>query len=93
MESRTPFSSHVAHVHYSFRIISIHVEDGRVDNASNIRTVWRGTRVSGISGETDLIVGDNMDGSSCRVIRQVRQMESFVDDALAGKGCVAVQQN
>ena len=93
MESRTPFSSHVAHVHYSFRIISIYVENGRVDNASNIGTVWGRTRVSGISSETDLIVGDNVDGSSCRVIRQVRQMESFVHDALAGKGCVAVQQN
>lgn len=93
MERGTPFGGDVAHVHHGLWVVGIHVEDGRVDDARHVGTVGRGARVARIRRETDLIVGNDVDGAAGGVVGQVRQVERLVHDALTGKGGVAVQQN
>ena len=93
VEGGAPLGGHVADVHDGFGIIGVDVEDGSVDDAGHVRAVRRRARVTRIGRETDLVVGNDVDGAAGRVIGQVRQGERLVDDALAGEGGVAVQQD
>ena len=93
VESGTPLGGDVADVHDSFGVIGVDVENGRVDDAGNVRAVWRRARVTGIGGEADLVVGHDVNGTAGRVVGQVRQMERLVDDALARESGVTVQKD
>lgn len=93
VESSTPLSSHLAHMHHGLWIVSVDVENRSIDDTSHIRTVGRGPRETGIGGETDLVVGHHMDSSVGGVVGQVRKMHSFIDDALSAEGGITVDQN
>jgi len=49
--------------------------------------------VTGIGGEADLVVDDDVDGAVSRVVGQVGQVERLEDDALAAERGVAVQED
>lgn len=49
--------------------------------------------MSGIGGEADLVVGDNVDGSVGRVGGQVRQVHSFEHHALASERGITVKKD
>jgi len=56
-------------------------------------TVSRRSGVAGVSSKSNLIVNNNVNSSVGRVVGQVRQMESFIDDTLASKSGVSVNQH
>lgn len=47
----------------------------------------------GISGETDLVVDDNVNGAVGGVVRQVGQVEGLENNALTAEGSVTVEQH
>lgn len=93
VESGTPLSRHLAHVHDGLRIVGVDMENGGVDDTSDIGTVGRGSRETGIGGEADLVVGHHVDGAVGGVVGQIRQMHRLVDDTLAAEGGIAVNQD
>ncbi|MHC2277016.1 hypothetical protein ACVME8_003627 [Bradyrhizobium diazoefficiens] len=86
------FGRDLGREHHGFRIVAVHMEDRRVDHLRHIRRIGRGTRVTRIGGEADLVVDDEVHGAAGAVALQVRQTEAFRDHALAGERGVAVHQ-
>lgn len=54
MESVSPLSSNLTHIHHSLRVVCINMKDRGVDDPCNICRIRRGTCHPGICGETDL---------------------------------------
>ena len=75
-----------------FRVVAVGVEDRRLDQLGDVGRIGRGARVAGIGGEADLVVDDEMHRTAGAVAAQPRQAEAFGDDALAGEGRIAVDQ-
>jgi hypothetical protein len=46
-----------------------------------------------IGGETNLVIGNDMNSATGRVVRQIRQSERLVHDALTGESSVTVQKD
>mmetsp|Transcript_26282 Transcript_26282/g.62277 ORF Transcript_26282/g.62277 Transcript_26282/m.62277 type:complete len:350 (-) Transcript_26282:796-1845(-) len=70
----------------------IHPQHRGVDAAGHVGAVARGRRVHRVGRrETQLIVQDDMDAAADRVAAALRQHQGLHDDALAGKGRVAMQ--
>ena len=78
--------------HHRFRIVAVDVKDRRLDHLGDVGRVRRRPRVAGIGGEPDLIVDDEVHGAAGAVPAQSRQPEALRDDALAGEGRVAGNQ-
>src|ERR1019366_6876561 len=53
----------------------------------------RGVRFFRLGGETDEVVDDDVDAAADRVALDAGEVEGFGPDALAGEGCVAVDDN
>jgi hypothetical protein len=73
-------------------VVSVDVEDGRVDGLCDIRTVRRRSRESRVGSETDLVVDDQVERTTDSIVGQVVHSHGFVDDTLTGKGGVSVEQ-
>ena len=56
-------------MHNGLGVISVDVEDGRIDDTGDVRAVGRRARVAGVSGEANLIVCHHVDGTARRVVR------------------------
>lgn len=54
VEGGPPLRSHPAHVHDSLGVIGIHMEDGRIDNPSDISGVGGGAGHARVCSEADL---------------------------------------
>ena len=78
--------------HHRFGIVAVDVEDRRLDQLGDVGRIGRGARIAGIGGEADLVVDDEMHRAAGAMAAQARQAEAFGDDALAGEGRVAVDQ-
>ena len=76
-----------------FGIVAVDVEDRRLDALGDVGRVRRGARELRAGGEADLVVDDEVDGAAGRVAGQAREAQAFPDDALAGEGGVAVDQD
>ena len=50
----TPLSRQLAHAHHALHIISIHVEDGRIEGLGDVCAVRRGARLGRVRGEGHL---------------------------------------
>ena len=61
MPGGAPLGGNVSHQHHGLRVVRVHVEDRGVDHPTHVGAVGGGAGVAGVSGETDLIVGNNMD--------------------------------
>ncbi len=46
-----------------------------------------------IGGETNLVIGNDMNSAAGRVVRKIRQSERLVHDALTGESSVTVQKD
>lgn len=58
-----PFGGDVGHQHHGLGIVGVDVEDGSVDDSTDVGTVGGGSGVSGVSGEANLVVSNNVNGS------------------------------
>ena len=79
-------------VDHGLGIVAVDVEDRRLDHLGDVGGVGRGARVARIGGEADLVVDDEVQRAAGAVAVQARQAEALGDDALAGEGGVAVEQ-
>ena len=69
MEGGAPFCGYFTNMHNGLGVISVDVEDGRIDDTGDVRAVGRRARVAGVSGEANLIVCHHVDGTARRVVR------------------------
>ena len=93
VEGLSEFGGDLGDVDNSIWIVGVDVEDGGVDDSANVGTVRRGSRVSRISSETDLVVADKMDGATDGVEWKMAQVKSLVDDTLSSEGSVTVEKH
>lgn len=70
IECGPPFCRNPAHIHHSFWIVSVDMEDWCVDHTSHVCRVGRGTCHSGIRSESNLATTDNIHQSNA--YRKVR---------------------
>lgn len=73
--------------------VCIHVEDRAVDGLGEISRVHFTAALHGHSGETDLIVDDNVDGAADAVVFQILHLHLLVANTLTRKGGVAVHKD
>ena len=78
---------------HRFRIVAVDVEDRRLDRLGDVRRIGRRARELRAGGEADLVVDDEMDRAAGAVAGQAGEAEAFGNDALPGKGGVAVEQD
>ncbi len=74
-------------------VVAVHVEDRRLHHARDVGRVDRRARGVRAGGEADLVVDDDVHGAAGAVAAQLRHLQRLGDDALAGEGRVAVQQD
>lgn len=93
VEGLAPVSSKLHDESDSFSVIAVYVENGCVDGFGDIGTVRGRATEARISGETDLVVDDNVDSTASAVGRQIMEAHGFVDNTLTSKGSVTVHQD
>ena len=69
------------------------MEDGRPRRLGQLRTMQTRTCFDGRSREADLVVSDEMYGSTHSVIMEVAHLHGFIDDALPGEGSITMNSN
>merc|ERR1719273_1633458 len=69
------------------------MEDGAADRGGNLRAVDAGPCPVWSSRKADLVIDDNMDGSSDGVIFERLHLEALVNDSLTGNGCISMHDN
>ena len=75
------------------RHISVHVNNGSIDDLGDFGTVVRGPVLVGESCETDLVVEHNMDNSSSSVVHQIFELDGLINDTLTGNGSVTMDND
>ena len=74
-------------------VVAVDVEDRRLDHQREVGRIGRGPRVHRRGGEADLVVDDDVDGAAGAVALEPGEAEALGDDALAGEGRVAVEED
>ena len=92
-ELSAPISGKLADVVDSLNIIGIDVEDWGINSLGNIGTVCGGAGETRISGETNLVVHNEMDGATSGVGRKRVEAKAFVHNTLSSEGSVTVEKN
>ena len=93
LELGTPVGRELADKVDSLDVVSIDVEDGGVNGLGNVSAVGGGTSETGIGGESNLVVDDQVDGAAGGIRGERVHAETLVDDTLCGKSGVAVQED
>ena len=93
LEALAELGGDLGAMHDGFGIVAVDVEDRRLDHLGDVGGVGRRARVARRRREADLVVDDEVQRAAGAVAAQARQAEAFGDDALAGKGRVAVDQD
>ena len=75
------------------RVVRVHVNDRRVEALRQVGGVARRASLLGWSREADLVVGDHVQRAAGRVAGEPREVERLGDDALAGEGCVSMDED
>lgn len=93
LESSSPVSSKGTDIVDGLDIVTVDVEDGRIDRLGNIRGVRGRTGKSGVGGETNLVVDNQVDGATSAVVGEVLHTHGLVDNTLTSKGGVTMEQD
>ena len=70
--------------------VSVHVEDWSIDCLSEIGGVHCRPSFLGSGSESNLVVHNDMDGSSNGVVREILHLHGFVDDTLSCEGSISM---
>lgn len=92
-ELSAPIGSKLANEVDSLDIIGVDVEDWSINGLGDIGTVGGGAGETWVSGETNLVVDDQVDSSAGRVGWETVESETLVDDTLAGESCITVEED
>ena len=80
-------------VHHRFYVVAVHVQYRSQYHLGHVGRIGRGTRVEVVGGESDLVVDDEVNGSTSAVAVEALHLHDFVDNALAGHCGVTVDVN
>ena len=93
VELLAEFGGDTGRMHHRLGVVAVDVENRRFDHQRDVRGIggrpaegWRG-------GKADLVVHHDVDRPPGAVADQARQAEAFGDNALTGKGGIAMQQD
>mmetsp|Transcript_49391 Transcript_49391/g.116089 ORF Transcript_49391/g.116089 Transcript_49391/m.116089 type:complete len:230 (-) Transcript_49391:837-1526(-) len=75
------------------RVITIYMQDGKIEALAEVRGVQGGPVIHRVRGEAHLVVDDDVDGATDIELRDMRQLQGLVADALTSKGGIAVEKN
>src|SRR5690606_18882872 len=76
---------------HGFRIVSVHVEDRRLDHLRDVGGVLRGARIFLlVGGEANLVVDHDANGAARAEGTRLRHLEGLHDHALPGDSRIAV---
>mmetsp|Transcript_16692 Transcript_16692/g.47917 ORF Transcript_16692/g.47917 Transcript_16692/m.47917 type:complete len:764 (+) Transcript_16692:1121-3412(+) len=78
---------------YGQRVVAVAVEDGNIEGLAKVGAVRGRSGVNGVGGEANLIVDNDVDGTTDVEIGHTGKLHGLVDDALAGEGGVAVKED
>lgn len=92
-ELRAPIGSKLADKVNSLNIISVNVEHWGVNGLGDIGAVGGRASKTWVSGETDLVVHDDVDSSAGRVGWKSVETEALVDDTLGGESSISVEKD
>ena len=92
-EALAPLHRDLHAVHDGLGLVSVHVQDRRLDHLGDVRRIQRRARFGRRGGEADLVVDDRVDRPAGRVAGEIREIERLGDDALPREGSVAVDQD
>ena len=94
MERHPEIKRDFSHHDDSFRIVAVDMKDRRLNHFRHVGAIKRRARVAWIrSGETDLIVDDDMHGAAGSITARLRQVQGFHHYTLGRKCGVAMQQH
>jgi hypothetical protein len=93
LELGAPIGSKLTDKVDSLDVISVNMENRRVDGLGNIGTVSGRSGESRIGGETNLVVDDEVNGTTGRKGGERVEAETLVDDTLGSKGGITVKEN
>lgn len=79
-------------IHF-LRLVSVHMNNWSLDRSGHISAIESASGLSRGSGEADLIVGDNVDGSVDVIVIQVGHLQAFIHDSLASYGCITMNND
>src|SRR5581483_3483662 len=91
-EGRAEIHCQPHHLRHGFGVFAIHMEDRPLHHLGHIGRVRTRAPLLRRSGESDLVVDDNMQRAADRVTGQPMKIQRFLDNALAREGGVAVNQ-
>jgi hypothetical protein len=91
-ELRSELERESHHAHGRFGVVSVHVEDGRLDHLRDVGRVHPGAAQFGCGGEAELVVDHDVDGAAHLVARDLGQVEGLGDDALSRECGVTVDE-
>ncbi len=80
-------------VNNSLRIIAIDVHNRTSEPLGQVTAVARAATHARVSCKPDLVVDDDMHSAAAAVVPQLAEAHGLVDNALSGKGGVAVQDD
>mmetsp|Transcript_39817 Transcript_39817/g.62933 ORF Transcript_39817/g.62933 Transcript_39817/m.62933 type:complete len:479 (-) Transcript_39817:382-1818(-) len=92
LEYLSELSSHLKDMYNSFDIISIDVDNRGIHVLCHISGVRGRASISRVSGETNLVVDNNVDTSSSCVFRQIIQVKRLINNTLSSKSSITVHQ-
>ena len=75
------------------RVVTVHVEDWRLNALCDIGRVYGRARLRWRCGEANLVVNHDVDGSAGLVAAKLRHVQNFGNNTLAGKGRITVNQD
>ena len=80
-------------MHHGFYIVGIHVQYWAKGYFGHVGAIGRSSGVEVIGGETNLVVGDHMNGTANIVGFQTAHLNHFVHDALTCDCRIAMDQD
>jgi len=93
LEGRSPFSSKVEDEVHGLHIVRVNMEDGGINRLGDIGGVGGRSRESGVGGETNLVVDNNVNGTTSAISREVQEAKGLKDNTLTSKGSVTMEKD
>ena len=92
VEGLTKLNRDPRHMNHRFRIVAVHVENWRLHDLGNVRTIGPGAGVHRICGKSDLVVHHEMNGSANAVTLEFGEVQGLRHKPLAGESRIAMHQ-
>ena len=93
MELLAVIKCQTRNTHASFWVVSIHMENWRLNSFCNIAWILRRTRVLRRCGETNLVVDNDVNSSANAITTGVAHGKTFGNNSLTSKRSVAVHHD